>query len=176
MDGGTLRPPKLPLPYPRRGVYPIGRLGILIVALVVAGCAAPATSVPPSSAAETDSPEPIATPTAIPTLEASTEEAAEAPPGAIAVIVGPGPDFVPADITAPAGTVAFFLDARQADVLHNMVIAINAGDVALAKSANLDAGMAAVFTVHGLEPGTYEVWCSFPGHFEAGMKGTLTIT
>jgi uncharacterized cupredoxin-like copper-binding protein len=168
-----MRPPTLRSPHVRRDAYPIG---LLSVALVVAACAGPATSVPPSSAAATESPSPIATPTAIPTLEASTEEAVEAPPGAISVTVGPGPDYVPADITAPAGTVVFFLDARQADVLHNVVIAINAGDLPLAKSANLDAGTAAVFTVHDLEPGTYEFWCTFPGHFEAGMKGTLTIT
>jgi uncharacterized cupredoxin-like copper-binding protein len=140
--------------------------------MVVAGCAAPATSITASSsAAETAS----ASPTAVPTLEATTEEAAEAPPGAITIAV-PGPDFVPNEITAPAGTVVFFLDARPADILHNMVIAINAGDVPLAKSANLEAGQTVVFTVHGIEPGTYEFWCTFPGHFEAGMRGTLTIT
>jgi uncharacterized cupredoxin-like copper-binding protein len=147
-----------------------------MVALIVAGCAAPAASIPESSsAAEAASPSSIATPTAVPTLEATTEEAAEAPRGAITIAV-PGPDFVPNEITAPAGTVVFFLDARPADILHNMVIAINAGDLPLAKSANLEAGRTVVFTVHGIAPGTYEFWCTFPGHFEAGMKGTLTIT
>jgi uncharacterized cupredoxin-like copper-binding protein len=139
----------------------------------VAGCAAPAASLPASSsAAETASP----SPSAIPTLEATTEEAAEAPPGAITVTVGPGPDFAPDDITAAAGTVVFFLDARPADIIHNMVIAINIGDVPLAKSANLEGGQTVIFTVHDLEPGTYEFWCSFPGHLESGMRGTLTIT
>ena len=170
-----LKRPESRLPYRLRGVYPLGRR-VLIVALVVTGCAAPGASGPvSSSAAENASPSTIATPTAIPTLEATTEEASETPSGAITVAVGHGPYFVPADITAPAGTVTFFLDATQADVLHNMVIAINAGDLPLAKSANLEAGRAVVFTVHGLEPGTYEIWCSFPGHFEAGMRGTLTI-
>ena len=169
--------PDLRVPYPHRAPYRIELLGVLIVAVWLAGCAAPIASLPASgTAAETSSPSQLATPTAIPTLEATTEEAAEAPPDAIPVIVGPGPDFVPADISAPAGTVVFFLDARPADVLHNMVIAIDAGDVPLAKSANLEAGQAVIFTVHGLEPGTYEFWCSFPGHFESGMKGTLTIT
>jgi uncharacterized cupredoxin-like copper-binding protein len=27
-----------------------------------------------------------------------------------------------------------------------------------------------------LKPGTYEFYCSVPGHEQAGMKGTLTVS
>jgi uncharacterized cupredoxin-like copper-binding protein len=32
-----------------------------------------------------------------------------------------------------------------------------------------------VVTVSGLEPGTYQFWCSYSEHYKYGMHGTLTV-
>jgi plastocyanin len=173
-----MTPLDLPLPNPSPAVRRAGALGVLMVALLTNGCASGATSTPASdSIAEVASAGPEA-PTPIPTLEATTEEATEAPSGAITMTVGPGPRFTPDQITAPAGTVVFFLDTQQIDegIVHNLVIATAIGELPLAKSATLTHEHSVTFTVRDMEPGTYEFWCTFEGHLEGGMKGTLTIT
>jgi uncharacterized cupredoxin-like copper-binding protein len=45
-----------------------------------------------------------------------------------------------------------------------------------ASSDTLEPGHDLVFTIDNLPPGTYRFYCSFPGHSEAGMKGTITVT
>ena len=47
------------------------------------------------------------------------------------------------------------------------------GDLEGAKSA-LDSAIAA-FQAAGVEPGSYEWYCTVPGHKEAGMTGTVTV-
>ena len=173
-----MTPLDLPLPNPRPAVRRAGALGVLMVVLLTNGCASGATSTPaPDSIAEVASASPES-PTPIPTLEATTEEATEAPSGAVTIAVGPGPRFTPDQITAPAGTVVFFLDTQQIDegIVHNLVIATAVGELPLAKSANLTQEHSVTFTVHDMGPGTYEFWCTFEGHLEGGMKGKLTIT
>lgn len=98
------------------------------------------------------------------------------PSDAITIAIPGGPRFTPDQLTAQAGTVVFFLDMQEADVVHNMLIASEVGDPPLAKSAVLEPGQSVIFTVHGLEPGSYEFWCTFEGHLAGGMKGTLTVT
>jgi uncharacterized cupredoxin-like copper-binding protein len=46
---------------------------------------------------------------------------------------------------------------------------------ALATSANVLQGKAAVFTVHGLGAGEYVIWCTIDGHAGEGMVGTLIL-
>ena len=146
-------------------VYRIGRLGVLAVALAATGCAAPAATTPAaSSVASSPSTSEAVTETPVPTLEATTEDATEAPAGAITVTIT-GLSFNPDQLTAPAGTVVFFIDTQQLneDIHHNMTIAPEIGDLPLAKSAVLTHEHSVVFKVHDMEPGIYQFWCTFEG-------------
>jgi uncharacterized cupredoxin-like copper-binding protein len=88
--------------------------------------------------------------------------------------------FDPSAVTATSGTVGFFLTnvgaGNDAIALenHNLVIGVDR-DHRLAGSGYVSAGKAAVFTVQGLEPGTYMIWCSVPYHADNGMVGTVTV-
>ena len=46
----------------------------------------------------------------------------------------------------------------------------------VAASAVLNKGETATLDVQGLEAGMYPYICTVPGHYEAGMKGTLTVS
>lgn len=117
------------------------------------------------------------------TPEAATE---------LTVIGTDGLAFEPDELAVPAGEeVTLTLTAEDA-VEHDLVIegvgmAGSVGDEAHGDDdehamddddlhvAHADAGesVTATFTVD--EPGTYPVYCSVPGHREAGMEATLTV-
>jgi len=88
--------------------------------------------------------------------------------------------FQPSAITVKAGTVVFFLDntdgvfAGGPGTQHSLSIGL-ALDEPLAASSYVHTGAPAVFTVEGLVPGRYVIWCAFPGHADHGMVGTLTV-
>lgn len=71
--------------------------------------------------------------------------------------------FDPSTLTAPAGKIKFVHESKGS-VAHSFVIE---GKFKLV--GNDDK------TVE-FEPGEYEFFCDVPGHREAGMKGTLTVT
>ena len=93
------------------------------------------------------------------------------------------PKFVPEQLTAKAGTVVFYLENVPGTIFapdHNMRIGPAVGQV-LAAAPFIHANDHAVFTVQGLQPGTYVYSCSVPGldgtpHYSNGMVGTLTVT
>ncbi len=70
-------------------------------------------------------------------------------------------------ILAPGATIT--LD-NQGLVIHNMEIEGVAGFLIEAQ-----AGQSASGTID-VDPGEYVIFCSIPGHREAGMEGTLTVT
>jgi uncharacterized cupredoxin-like copper-binding protein len=114
--------------------------------------------------------------TTMPTTEAATEgtETAEAPAPAEAVVVeipvaDQGLVYAVTEETVPAGTVTLRSVNPQV-VPHN--IAIDNPDPVEGEVVT-DGGVSEI-TVE-LEPGTYEFYCSVPGHREAGMVGTLTV-
>ena len=131
------------------------RLQLLIpaLALVVAACSAPAESGDPASAAPAAS---------------ASDAAAEA----IAVSVS---DFMldPADIEVTGTTVSFDV-INDGPTPHNLTVRDEAGEVLMA-TGDLSVGESE--TISGeLEPGTYTIFCSLPGHESLGMTGTLTVT
>lgn len=91
----------------------------------------------------------------------------------------------------PAGEEITLELTAEAGVEHDVVIAdaadvgtvgeegdmdMDNGEAGDLHVAHADAGQttSATFTID--EPGTYEVYCSVPGHREAGMTANLTAT
>jgi plastocyanin len=79
--------------------------------------------------------------------------------------------FVKTSATAPAGTVTLRSMNPQA-IAHD--ISIKGNGVEKAGDQVSNGGVSTVTA--DLQPGTYEFYCSVPGHEAAGMKGTLTVT
>lgn len=76
--------------------------------------------------------------------------------------------IAPAPITATAGgTLAVTNDGTTT---HDLTVEDQ--DVA---TPTLDAGDSAELALGGLAPGTYTVFCSIPGHREAGMEAQVTV-
>jgi plastocyanin len=86
-------------------------------------------------------------------------------------IASSGFAFTTSTATASAGTVTLRAVNPQG-VSHDISIKGNGVD---AKGNQVSNGGASTVTVT-LQPGTYEYYCSVPGHEQAGMKGTLTVS
>jgi uncharacterized cupredoxin-like copper-binding protein len=82
--------------------------------------------------------------------------------------------FDPGDINAPAGKVVFYL-VNAGTISHDMVIAKADGTI-VTRSDLVSAGDEFVFNVDNIVAGSYKIYCDQPGHADAGMKGTLTIS
>jgi plastocyanin len=101
--------------------------------------------------------------------------ATAAPAGSIRVhLAGPPPHYEPADLTAIAGDVTFFLD-NTSEGIHTLAIGPQLYQP-LAVSAQVEPGRSAVFTVIGLTAGRYVIWCTIDDHAAEGMVGTLTVS
>jgi plastocyanin len=110
---------------------------------------------------------------AIALLAACGGSSATAPAGSISVTMTEY-KFNPSTISASSGKVVFFL-INAGTVQHDMVISDSSG-AKVAGSDLVSAGDTFVFTVSNIPAGTYTYFCSQPGHKDAGMTGTLTIT
>ena len=103
---------------------------------------------------------------------------------------GGGLTYQQSTLEAPAGTIEITFDNIGA-LPHNLTIApegeadavnqeaqANApaynSPTALAQTKLIDGNASDTITVE-LEPGTYTFLCTFPGHYQAGMKGTLVV-
>ena len=71
-------------------------------------------------------------------------------------------------LEAKPGSTAFEIANRGATV-HNFTIE------GVGNSPDVPPGEATLWSVSGLEPGTYVVFCAIPGHREAGMEATLLV-
>ena len=79
-------------------------------------------------------------------------------------------------ITLPKSTLAAgsysFEVANDGKIEHDLVVKGNGVD---AKTPTIAPGKSATLKVD-LKPGTYDVYCSIPGHKQAGMDVKLTVT
>jgi uncharacterized cupredoxin-like copper-binding protein len=76
-----------------------------------------------------------------------------------------------AESSLPAGSYAFEV-RNDGKVPHNLVVK---SDGVNASTPNIEAGQSKSLKVD-LKPGTYELYCSIPGHKQAGMDVKLTVS
>ena len=150
-------------------------LAAILLASVLDGCS-PGASSPAATRSGPGAPSPAAAtapPAAGPT--SSTGPATVAPPDSTTVeLAGPPGHFEPADLTASAGDVAFFL-VNTSPGFHTMSIGPALLE-SVVTSTTIEPGTSAVFAVQGLPAGHYIVWCTISDHAALGMVGTLTVT
>lgn len=77
--------------------------------------------------------------------------------------------FEPSELEAEAGSITIALTS-EGSLVHDVVIE-EAGNTEVVEAR----GGTKVGTVD-LEAGTYTFYCSIPGHRNAGMEGTLTVS
>jgi len=103
---------------------------------------------------------------------AGAGQTAPAPvPGADQVrVVARDFSFSPNQVRLAAGGTVNLVLANEGDVLHDVTIP------ALGFRLEATAGATATGALTVPRPGSYEFFCSVPGHQQAGMSGTLVVT
>ena len=96
------------------------------------------------------------------TAEGTTLQLAADPGGALS--------FDKTSLDAPAGSVTIEL-TNDSSVPHNVEVEGNGVE----EESDTVSGESTSLTVD-LQPGTYDFYCAVPGHREAGMEGTITVT
>lgn len=81
--------------------------------------------------------------------------------------------LVPAELTLAAGSYTF-VDTNDGTIAHGLALE-GGGLSAATPDASYAPGASETFTLD-LVPGTYEIFCPVPGHKQAGMVATLTVT
>ena len=153
---------------PLRAVLALATIATIAVA---SGCGSSSTSNTGSTAVPTE-----ATTAPAATAPASTVSTAPAAQTGSPVAVEADPSgqlaYVQKSLTAPAGPVTFTF--KNASPLPHNVTIENAGtEKEQGASETITAGSTSVTIT--LAKGTYNYYCSVPGHEAAGMKGTLTV-
>ena len=77
--------------------------------------------------------------------------------------------FVPNELTIPANTEVKIKVTNKGVLQHDFHV-----DKLDITSKLLNSGESDTVTIKAA-PGTYDFWCTVPGHKEAGMTGTLTV-
>ena|SRR5215211_2562812 len=78
--------------------------------------------------------------------------------------------FDPKGFTIPANTPTVVTIVNKGAAVHNLTI-----DALNVYSGDLQPGQSMTLTIDA-PAGTYTFYCTIPGHREAGMAGTLTVT
>jgi uncharacterized cupredoxin-like copper-binding protein len=129
----------------------------------------PKGTVPPPTVVGTGAvPVPAAPGTAAAAAPATTQAAASAPQ--ISADPSGQLSFTQTNVTAKAGKVTITF-TNSSPIAHNLTIASPSG---LVGATPTFTGGTKTLTVT-LKPGTYQFYCTVPGHRQAGMQGTLTV-
>jgi plastocyanin len=162
-------------------------LAVPVVALTIAACgssgsssstssSAPAAAAS-SSAAATSSSAPAPT-TSSSTAATSTSSAAAAPAGAATTLKLSAPKsgmlmFNTKTLTAKAGKVTIEF-TNQSPLPHNVTVQAGTSGATIAATPTFTGGTKSITMT--LKAGKYTYYCSVPGHRQAGMLGTLTVS
>jgi plastocyanin len=140
----------------KRKVAILAALALAVIGLAVAGCG--------GDEGGGAAPPPPAEPPAEDGGVTTELDLAADPGGALA--------FDKTELEAPAGTVIIHF-TNDSDVPHDASVKDNGVDV---KGETFQGGGTKDTVLENIEPGTYTFYCAVPGHEQAGMKGTLTIS
>jgi plastocyanin len=135
----------------------------------------PSSSVPSSTAPAPGAPAATTQPTATTGTPAPASSPAHAavPSGPLMLAANPEGQlsYNTKQLSAHAGPIAITM-TNMSPVAHNVTVA--QGSKVLGATPTFQGG-ARTLTLT-LKPGTYTFYCSVPGHRQAGMEGTLTIS
>jgi uncharacterized cupredoxin-like copper-binding protein len=81
--------------------------------------------------------------------------------------------FTKASLTAKSGKVTVHF-TNSASISHNMTIQQGTNGPQVGATPTFSGGTKTLTVT--LKPGTYTFFCSVPGHRQAGMQGTLTVS
>lgn len=98
-------------------------------------------------------------------------------------IVGDEYFFEPADVAVPAGEEVTIDFANEGSLEHEWAVLseeIESEDefdegLVVYEVEAIEGGTSTTETFTIEEPGTYQVICAIPGHFDQGMEGSLTV-
>lgn len=140
----------------RRRVLATGAsiIGVGIVGAIGASAASQATATPGSS------------PSASPSASPGSSPAAG---GNTATVYGEDIKFDPKEFTIAANTDVKVTFTNKGVLQHNFSL-----DDPKVATKTINGGQSDTVTINA-KPGTYQYYCSVPGHKEAGMVGTLTV-
>lgn len=77
--------------------------------------------------------------------------------------------FAPKTVDVPVGRPIRLVLVNDGQIEHNLTIDVLKVEIVTVAGASAEA------TVDPIAPGTYEVYCSVPGHREAGMTASLVV-
>jgi uncharacterized cupredoxin-like copper-binding protein len=81
-------------------------------------------------------------------------------------------EIIPGNVTVNAGKVRFIV-TNAGTMSHNLTILLN-GDV-IGATPTFSPGDSPKIIEVDLQPGTYDMICSLPGHAARGQQGTITV-
>jgi uncharacterized cupredoxin-like copper-binding protein len=141
-----------------------------------------AVASPPETAA------PIPSATVAPTAAPSVGPSAEPLSGEVKVALTDAMRFTPDPITVKAGEEVTFVVKNEGVIVHEFFVGTedeqvdHAAEMAMGgmshghdNALSLKAGESGSLTMTFAEAGSLLVGCHEPGHYEAGMKATLTV-
>ena len=84
--------------------------------------------------------------------------------------------YEPKEFRARPGVITVTMTNDGPERPHTFNVKNRSGDGDLAKSERVNVGGTATLEFTIMEEGTYEVYCSLPGHADRGQRGTLTVS